>query len=137
MLVECEVSNTHPYVGELVVYTFRFLHRVQLAGSVNFEPPPPTGMLREDLGQSTNQVTRNGMEYAQSEVRTAYFPTSPGSLTIAPTRLSCQLAPDFLDPSFSFRGDGVRELSTQPVTLEVLPLPTQGRPPSAQLARSS
>ncbi|MBN9416632.1 MAG: protein BatD [Candidatus Eremiobacteraeota bacterium] len=130
VLVECEVSNTHPYVGELVVYTFRFLHRVQLAGSVNFEPPPPTGMLREDLGQSTNQVTRNGMEYAQSEVRTAYFPTSPGSLTIAPTRLSCQLAPDFLDPSFSFRGDGVRELSTQPVTLEVLPLPTQGRPPS-------
>lgn len=130
VLVECEVSNTHPYVGELVVYTFRFLHRVQLVGAVNFEPPPPTGMLREDLGQSTAQVTRNGVQYAQSEVRTAFFPTSPGSLTIAPTRLSCQLAPDFMDASFSLRGDGVRELSTQPVQLEVLPLPTQGRPPS-------
>lgn len=130
VLVECEVSNTHPYVGELVVYTFRFLHRVQLIGGVNFEPPPPTGMLREDLGQSTSQVSRNGVEYAQSEVRTAYFPTSPGTLTIAPTRLSCQLAPDFMDPTFSMRGDGVRELSTQQVELEVLPLPTQGRPPS-------
>ena len=130
VLVECEVSNTHPYVGELVVYTFRFLHRVQLIGGVNFEPPPPTGMLREDLGQSTSQVSRNGVEYAQSEVRTAYFPTSPGTLSIAPTRLSCQLAPDFLDPSFSLRGDGVRELATQQVNLEVLPLPTQGRPPS-------
>lgn len=130
VLVECEVSNTRPYVGELVVYTFRFLHRVQLIGSVNFEPPPPTGMLREDLGQSTSQATRNGVQYAQSEVRTAYFPTSPGTLTIAPTRLSCQLPPDFLDVNFSLRGDGVRELSTQPVELEVLPLPTQGRPPS-------
>ncbi len=130
VLVECEVSNTHPYVGELVVYTFRFLHRVQLAGPVNFEPPPPTGMLREDLGQSTSQVNRGGVEYAQSEVRTAYFPTSPGRLSIAPTRLSCQLAPDFMDANFSLRGDGVRELSTQPVDLEVLPLPTQGRPPS-------
>lgn len=130
VLVECEVSNSHPYVGELVVYTFRFLHRVSLVGGVNFEPPPPTGMLREDLGQSQTTVQRNGVDYAQSEVRTAYFPTSPGTLTIAPTRLSCQLAPDFMDPGFSFRGDGVRELSTQPVTLEVLPLPTQGRPPS-------
>jgi hypothetical protein len=130
VLVECEVSNTHPYVGELVVYTFRFLHRVQLIGGVNFEPPPPTGMLREDLGQSTSTVQRNGVDYAQSEVRTAYFPTSPGTLSIAPTRLSCQLAPDFMDPGFSLRGDGVRELSTQPVELEVLPLPTQGRPPS-------
>ena len=130
VLVECEVSNTHPYVGELVVYTFRFLHRVNLVGGVNFEPPPPTGMLREDLGQSQSTVQRNGVDYAQSEVRTAFFPTSPGSLSIAPTRLSCQLAPDFLDPSFSLRGDGVRELSTQQVELEVLPLPTQGRPPS-------
>ncbi|MFN8610315.1 MAG: BatD family protein [Vulcanimicrobiota bacterium] len=130
VLVECEVSNTHPYVGELVVYTFRFLHRVQLVGGVNFEPPPPTGLLREDLGQSQTQVTRNGVPYAQSEVRTAYFPTSPGSLTIAPTRLSCQVAPDFLDRNFTMVGDGVRELATQPVVLEVLPLPSEGRPPS-------
>ena len=130
VLVECEVSNTHPYVGELVVYTFRFLHRVQLAGPVNFEPPPPTGLLREDLGQSTSRVFRNGVEYSQSEVRTAYFPTAAGSLTIPPTRLTCQLAPDFLDPTFMMNGGGVRELATQPVQLEVLPLPSQGRPPS-------
>lgn len=130
VLVECEVSNTHPYVGELVVYTFRFLHRVQLTGSVNFEPPPPTGLLREDLGQSTSQVTRNGVAYSQSQVRTAYFPTAAGPLTIPPTRLTCQLAPDFLDRNFMLNGDGVRELATQPVQLEVLPLPSQGRPPS-------
>ncbi|MBS2033426.1 protein BatD [bacterium] len=130
VLVECEVSNTHPYVGELVVYTFRFLHRVQLVGGVNFEPPPPTGLLREDLGQSQSQVTRNGVAYAQSEVRTAFFPTSPGPLTIAPTRLSCQVAPDFLDRNFTMVGDGVREMATQPIELQVLPLPTEGRPPS-------
>ncbi len=130
VLVECEVSNTHPYVGELVVYTFRFLHRVQLIGGVNFEPPPPTGLLREDLGQSQTQVNRNGVPYAQSEVRTAFFATTPGTLTIAPTRLSCQVAPNFMDPNFSMMGDGVRELATQPVELQVLPLPTEGRPPS-------
>lgn len=130
VLVECEVSNSRPYVGELVVYTFRFLHRVQLIGGVNFEPPPPTGLLREDLGQSQTQVTRNGVPYAQSEVRTAFFATSPGTLTIAPTRLSCQVAPDFLDRNFTMVGDGVRELATQPVELQVLPLPTEGRPPS-------
>ena len=75
VLVECEVSNSHPYVGELVVYTFRFLHRVSLVGGVNFEPPPPTGMLREELGQSQTTVQRHGVDYAQREVRPPYFPT--------------------------------------------------------------
>jgi hypothetical protein len=130
LLVECEVSNPQPYVNELVVYTFRFLHRVQLLGNSNYEPPSATGFLREDLGQTTYNTERNGTTYACSEVKTAFFPISSGPLTIGPTRLTCQIQPDpFGDPA-AFMADPMRELSSDPIQLQVQPLPAEGRPPS-------
>jgi hypothetical protein len=129
VLVECEVSTRTPYVNQLVVYTFRFLHRVGLAGNPNYEPAPATGFLREELGQSTATVEREGVTYSVSEVKTAFFPTSPGKLSIGATRLTCRLTPDLFDSNFSF-SDPVRELSTQPIELDVQALPTQNRPPS-------
>ncbi|MBT9586599.1 BatD family protein [bacterium] len=129
VLVECEVSTRTPYVNQLVVYTFRFLHRVGLAGNPNYEPAPATGFLREELGQSTSTVEREGVTYSVSEVKTAFFPTSPGKVTIGATRLTCRLTPDLFDTNLAF-SDPVRELSTQPIDLEVQALPTQNRPPS-------
>lgn len=130
LLVECEVSNRHPYVNELVVYTFRFLHRVSLMGNSNYEPPSATGCLREDLGQNTYMTQRDGTNYSVSEVKTAFFPISSGPMTIGPTRLTCQVAPDpFGDPT-TFMTDPMRELSSESIELNVQPLPTQGRPPS-------
>ena len=129
VLVECSVSTTTPYVNQLVVYTFRFLHRVGLAGNPNYEPAPATGFLREELGQATSTVERDGVTYSVSEVKTAFFPTSPGKLTIGATRLTCRLTPDLFDTNLSFT-DPVRELTTQPIDLQVQPLPTQNRPPS-------
>jgi hypothetical protein len=128
VFVECEVSNRRPFVNQLVVYTFRFFHRVQLQGNPNYEPAAATGFLREDLGQSTKILERNGARYSVSEVSTALFPTSQGSQTIASTRLRCHVMVDpFQDPNFLF-DDPVRELHTEPQELVVLPLPSQGQP---------
>lgn len=131
VLVECEVSTERPYVNQLVIYTFRFLHRVQLRGNPNYEPPAATGFLREDLGQSTLMLQRNGVDYSASEVKTAFFATSPGELTIGPTRLTCYVVPDPFSRSYMFQ-DPVRELVSEPLTLQVRPVPMQGRPPSFQ-----
>lgn len=134
--VECEVSQRRPYVNQLVVYTFRFLHSVNLQGQPSYEPPAATGFLREDLGQSTSTVERDGVTYSVSEVKTAFFPTSAGHFVIGPTRLTCQVRIDPFDPMALFN-DPVRELSSEPVELEVLPLPSEGRPPSFQGAVGS
>lgn len=134
VLVEAEVSNSHPYVNEAVIYTFRLLHRVSLMGQPNYEPASATGVLREDLGQShlTQTVERNGERYNMVEVRTAFFPISPGDITIGPTRLTCQLEPDWSDPSagLSMGLDPVKQLNTDPILLHVKPIPVAGRPPS-------
>lgn len=131
VLVECEVSTRQPYVNQLVVYTFRFLHRVQLRGNPNYEPPAATGFLREDMGQRTLTVERNGVTYSASEVKTAFFATSAGPTTIGPTRLTCAVIQDPFSPNSMFQ-DPVRELTSEPIELNVRPVPSEGKPPSFQ-----
>lgn len=133
VLVECDVSTRTPYVNQLVVYSFRFLHRVSLIGPTNYSAAGATGFLREELGEMpATTVERNGVTYSVSELRTAFFPTAPGKATIGPVHLTCQLAPDpYADPTSLFL-DPQKELSTEAIELDVQPLPSQNRPPSFQ-----
>jgi hypothetical protein len=85
------VSNDNPYVGEQVIYTWRFVRRVQVSDAqlvaMDFE-----GFLAEDLGEIREyNTTRGGQRYLVSEIRKALFPQEEGVLTIPPSQLQCKV----------------------------------------------
>ncbi len=94
VLVTATVSNPSPYVGEQVLYTWRFLRRVQVAEiqlvAMDFE-----GFLVEDLGKGDKlrryDTTRSGQQYRVIEIKKALFPQEEGLLTIPPSRIECQV----------------------------------------------
>ena len=114
LFVEAEVDNPAPYVGQPVAYTIRFYHVFGLLDQPRYQPPAFTGFWADKhTDESHYQVQAAGLFYDVTELRTVLFPTMAGSITIEPARLS-------VPGGFFSRG---AELQTQPVSLEVRPLP--------------
>lgn len=113
VFIEAEVDNPAPYLGQQVVYTFRLYQAVNL-GQPHYEAPAFTGFWSENqTDQEQYQVQAANRIYQVTELRTVLFPSIVGPVTIEPARLT--------SPGSFFRS-GVN-LQTQPVTLEVQPLP--------------
>lgn len=119
--------------------------RVRLSNRINFENMESTlfqGFLQEEVPRQPGSIgTRNidGRQYEAIVLKTiVLFPLKPGTITIDPVRLVCQVAvpqsqsrrqgfDSFFDDFFGSSWNNVRVLSN-PVTVNVLPLPEQGRP---------
>jgi hypothetical protein len=111
------VSNPNPYLGEQVIYTFR-LYRIadvfDMFDQPYWEPPAFTGFWSEGQpAQSQYQVQAGGALYNVTELTTLLFPSKVGPVTIEPALISM---------SAGFFGNNQR-LQTEPVSLEVKPLP--------------
>jgi hypothetical protein len=142
--VEQQVDVQSPYVNQPVLYSFRFLRRVQ-AVEAQWEPPPFDGFWVEDLGKERQyQRVLNGQSYLVTEIRKVLYPLSPGILEIPSNGLTCKLViprsrsgrpgdffgDDFFEnPFFSGREAVTKVLKPDPIRLEVKPLPEAGRPP--------
>lgn len=118
LFVEAEVDNSTPYLGQQIIYIFRFYQAadapIHTLGRPDYKPPPFTNFWsRTVVSQPRYTALIAGREYLVTEIRTALFPANPGSLTIDPARL--------VIPGGLFNPDVV--LETQPVALEVQPLP--------------
>ncbi len=87
--VESVASNPSPYVGEGVVYQFRFYHKIEYVGAPAFSPPQFTGFYVEELPQSRGlvEVERFGGEFIIEEVNYILFPLVAGNVTIPPASL--------------------------------------------------
>jgi len=129
--VTAEVSTREPYVGQQVIYTWRFLRRVPIADP-RLSLPELEGFVVEDLGEVNEyQATLDGLQYQVSEFRKALFPQEEGPLTVPATSLQVRVAVE--NPRR--RGRGVfedffgrtttepRVLRTPPLELTVRPLP--------------
>jgi hypothetical protein len=114
LFVEAEVDNPTPYVGQQVVYTFRFYSAVNLWGQPSYEAPTFTGFWSEgELDQAEYRAQGAGRIYEVTELRTTLFPTAAGAVTIDPARLTTS-------GGFFSRG---QSLATKPVEVNVQPLP--------------
>jgi hypothetical protein len=112
--VEAEVDNPTPFLGEQVNYVFRFYEDFGAFGQPQYEAPTFTGFWTENqTDQSQYQVQAGGRFYNVTELRTVLFPSLMGPVTIEPARL--------IIPGGFFSAGA--ELQTQPVTLDVKPLP--------------
>jgi len=114
LFVEALVDNAAPYVGEQVVYTFRFYKAQDLWDQPQYTPPAYTGFWSEPQQDQQEYRAQAGRRvYRVTELRTILFPSVVGPVTIDPARL-------VIPGGFFSRG---QTLQTKPVELNVQPLP--------------
>lgn len=129
LFVSAHVSTTTPYVGQQVVYVWRFYRRVRV-GNARLEPTELEGFLVEDLGDVREyQAAVEGRQYAVSEIRKAIFPQEVGPMTLEPALLRVDVLREdrrrrsLFDDFFSTPETETRVLRSEPIELEVQPLP--------------
>jgi hypothetical protein len=116
--IQAEVDQPNPYLGQQIIYTFRFYQAIQVYRQPQFDGPLFIGFETMGLPVGEYNLDIDGRTYLISEIRTALFPKSAGRITIGPARLM-------------FPGNIYEEpveLYTEPVTVEVKPLPENAPP---------
>ena len=128
------------YVNEPVLLTIRFYTSLNLMGNPEYIPPKLTGFFHEDLPPGpSRQIVYQGRPYSVTEIKSALFPVTAGMQTVGPAVIRCQIredsevdpfSPDFFQKFFSqgLLSTQTKELQTNPIVLQVLELPKQGKP---------
>lgn len=118
LFIEAQIEPPNPYMGQQIIYTFRFYQAIHVYRQPEYDGPLFTGFETMGLPVREYNFDIEDRTYLITEIRTALFPKSPGKVTIGPARLM-------------FPGNIYEEpveLYTEPVTVEARPLPEN--PPS-------
>ncbi|MCQ3972614.1 MAG: hypothetical protein DPW09_04100 [Anaerolineae bacterium] len=116
--IEAQVDPPSPYLGQQIIYTFRFYQAIKIYRQPQYDGPLFIGFETMGLPVREYNLDAAGRTYLVSEIRTALFAKSAGRITISPARLM-------------FPGNIYEEpveLYTEPVTVEVKPLPDNAPP---------
>jgi hypothetical protein len=134
VFAEGKVSNSSPFEGEPIVYTFKLFNAVQIANA-RFQKPEFSGFTAKEVenSQKTYRTVMNGREYNVTELTTLLVPLGAGPGTIDPALLECDLvlrqttrrSPfGMLDDTFFGRGRAERRvIRTEPLSVAIRPLP--------------
>ncbi|MFH1287853.1 MAG: BatD family protein, partial [bacterium] len=126
IFIETDVNKKRAYFNEQITLTFKFYTKIRIFGEPEYIPPEKTGFWTEDLPpQYTYYENRDGSQYLVTEIKTALFPTTVGKLTIGPAALKYA---NNSDPFGFFSNPRPIVLKTEPIIIDVLPLP--GNKPS-------
>lgn len=137
LFIRTVVNKDTVYVNEQITLTFKFFQGIELLQNTDYVPPQKTGFWVEELGpQKSSYQSANGRDYRVTEIKTGLFPTAPGVQTIGSASLTClvQDRPRNRDPFSIFNNFGVFgetksvKLTSDPIKVVALPLPTQGKP---------
>jgi hypothetical protein len=119
-----DLSTRRPYVGEQVVLTYKILTNVSIGQKVVQVQRPEYDQFWVEQVPSDPQhpfetFVRRGTRYYQIQLeRLVIFPLEPGDITIDPA--SWRIIAKFERPEYH---EEERLISTEPVTLQVRPLP--------------
>lgn len=145
LFIETDVSRNPVFENEPVTVEYRIFTRVPVETYTITTLPRATGFWSEELEQPTSPgaqtVVRDGSQYLAATVRRMLlFPTGPGSKTLEPMSVEAQVAgrdrsffdlfSDIFDASSVLGRRVPVAVAARPVTIEVLPLPAEGRPAS-------
>jgi hypothetical protein len=124
--LEVDAQPRNPYVQAQVVFTIRLLHQVALRNG-QLEDPKLVDAMIQKLGEDRRyQIERDGRRYGVIERRFAVFPQKSGPLRIEPIGLEAELSVgggSMFDQFFGGQGR-VRKVRSEPVTLQVRPIPS-------------
>ncbi|MBU0650728.1 BatD family protein [bacterium] len=141
--VKMETDKDTCYVGEQIKLRFKFYRKARLLSNPGYEPPSLNGFWKEDLGDSytVNEVV-DGKRYDVTVLDSVLFPIKSGKLDIGSASLKCEIPSGtkarrsgslfdafFGEDGFDVFSSGVMKVfKTEPLTVNVLPLPEQGKP---------
>jgi hypothetical protein len=141
VLVTAELDKSRASVNEQVTLSVKFYTAVPLMSNPEYVPPKLEGFLSEDLPPLRHyNVVLKGRTYDLTEIKTALFPLQTGRLKIGNAVVRCQLqqqfnadpfSPDFFQRFFSqglTTPQAPQTIASQPLALEVAPLPTADKP---------
>jgi len=139
LFVTATPNKRRVVVNEPVIVEYRIYTRLPVEGYTITASPAATGFWVEQLETparpQVETVTRNGQEYASAVIgRSALFPTSAGTKTIAPLAVEAQVQVERRgrDPFGFPRGLLAQRVpvvvSTSPIAIEVAAPPAAGRP---------
>ena len=127
LYADARVSDTNPFVGESFTYELQVGAAVATRG-MNWEDPD-YGTLSAEPGVSTQQDERvevqDGRRYQINTLARPLFAVEPGPVTITPSRLHTEVV---VGNRGLFSRTRRADIASEPVELDVRPLPTEGRP---------
>jgi len=135
LFLTTEVRDTRVFVGEPVIVEYRIWTRVNVSQYTLTTLPANTGFWVEEFplpSPEVEQVDRDGVPFATAVIRkVALFPTGPGTRTVDGLGVEAQIrvqrrSRDVLDDFFNrslLGGLESIEIESEPVEIEVLPLP--------------
>ena len=117
-LVEAEVDNASPYLGEQVVYTFRYYRPASATGRSIYEPPEFSGFwVHPETSETQFGGQFAGRKIHMTEIQTILTPTILGEVEIDPAKITSE--GDIFSRGFT--------IQTRSETVSVQPLP-EGAP---------
>ena len=130
LFITAKVSTTTPFVGQEVIYVWRFYRRIRI-GDARLEPQDFSGFLAEDLGEVREyRSTVNGVQYLVSEIRKSLFPQEAGTVVIPASRLTCEVLSrsqrrggTIFDEFFATSATETKVLRSRQIEVEVRTLP--------------
>jgi hypothetical protein len=140
LFLTAELDRRKAHVNEQVTLSVKFYTAVPLLGNPEYTAPKLLGFLPEDLPPLRHdRVTVKGRTYGVTEIKTALFPIQPGRLAVGEARARCQVqqdssvdpfAADFFERFFSQGLSAGRtvEIVSDPLSVQVEPLPENGKP---------
>jgi hypothetical protein len=141
LFIEAYVDKLRAYVNEQITLTFAVYQAVDLFDNPVYTPPSTTGFWTEDMPpQKKYYKVVSGTRYLVTEIKTALFAIGSGEFTIGPAKLEATV--EGIDRGFSnnpfdafdqgpfsmFRRGKQVILGTDPVKVEIMPLPEQNKP---------
>ena len=134
VFAEGKVSNSSPYEGEPILYTFKLFNAVQITNA-RLQKPEFSGFTANEVENSrkTYRTVMNGREYNVTDLTILLVPLGAGPKTIDPGILECDLvrrqttrrSPFGMmdDPFFGQNKLEPRVIRTEPLSITVKPLP--------------
>ena len=135
IFLKAETDKKSAYPGEQINLNIRFYTSVPLSSNPQYMPPALKNLIAEDLPPvRSGETDLNGVRFSYSEIKTALFALTSGTAEIKPATVVAQIPSeeplDPFDPNFfqkfmsmsGMQGQS-KEFSTDPVTLEIKPLP--------------
>ncbi|MBN1585848.1 MAG: protein BatD [Candidatus Omnitrophica bacterium] len=142
LFVRSYTDKLRAYVGEQITLTFGLYIGTRLGGRPGYEYPSTSGFWVEELlpAQRQNVEVMEGRQYTVVSMPKALFPTASGKYEIGAGTLEADvLMPraqnrrsrwDIFDDDFFGMFSRTQRVArtSEPITVEILPLPKEGRP---------
>lgn len=151
VFLEAVPNKKSAYIGEQITLKYKIYYTIPISQLTISKAPSYSGFWMKDVTDNNgtlqqSSTVRNGTEYHVATIQEiVLIPQKPGTLTIDPLDISCiaQIRQDNrqsrgYDPFDNFFGDIMgssytnvkKEIKSQPIDIEVKPLPTKDKPAS-------